>query len=263
MVVSIKDQVNGFLVHCQFAPRQYFPARTQESHSRRKMKTSVAYLFAVLSFLGRSAAFQVAPTGLPNTGVRYRTILYSTTPEQTSEISNVEKFLQSKYPEFLALIGKNSQVMKTLRESNTEGYTLFAPNTEAFANLGDKKRAQLQDPRNLETAEKMGAYHVVASEPLTATRLFRENWTVPKQDGKPVLAIGGIKSLGGDVPVGRTKSGGLLGWGAKEDGGVTVGPDAKIVQSWNVGNCIVHEVDALVSPVILWRYCDQLRIPGF
>lgn len=70
-------------------------------------------------------------------------------------------------------------------------------------------------------------------------------------------------TLGGEVPVGRSKSGGFLGWGAKEDGGVVVGPEAKIIQSFKVEDCIVHEMDALVSPEILWRYCDQLRIPGF
>jgi hypothetical protein len=26
--------------------------------------------------------------------------------------------------------------------------------------------------------------------------------------------------------------------------------------------CIVHEMDGLISPNIVWRYADQLRIPG-
>jgi len=75
--------------------------------------------------------------------------------------------------------------------------------------------------------------------------------------------IAGIKTLSGEVPVGRRKSGGFLGWGATEDGDIVVGPSANIVQSFNVEGSFVHEVDALISPVILWRYCDQLRIPGF
>ena len=75
--------------------------------------------------------------------------------------------------------------------------------------------------------------------------------------------IAGLKSLSGEVPVGRSKSGGFLGFGATEDGDIVVGPSAKIVQSFEVEGSFVHEVDALVSPLILWRYCDQLRIPGF
>jgi hypothetical protein len=63
--------------------------------------------------------------------------------------------------------------------------------------------------------------------------------------------------------VGRSKSGGFWGYGAKEDGDIVIGPEAKIVQSFNVESCVVHEMDALVSPLALWRYCDQLRIPGF
>ena len=49
--------------------------------------------------------------------------------------------------------------------------------------------------------------------------------------------------------------------GGKEDGGVTVN-GANIVESFEVRSCIVHEVDALVSPQLLWRYMDQLRLPG-
>jgi len=225
-------------------------------------KAIMMLLYALLPFslLFTSTAFQGSTTGICR---RSKTFLRSTTPEETSEISNVEKFLNLKYPEFLTLLSKNEQAMKLLRESNNDGYTIFAPNAQAFADLGDKKRQQLEDPRNLETAEKMGAYHVIDEEAITAERLYREDWTKPKQDGKPVLTIGGVVTLGGEVPVGRSKSGGFLGWGAKEDGGVTVGPEAKVVQSFNVGNCIVHEVDAFISPLILWRYCDQLRIPGF
>lgn len=75
--------------------------------------------------------------------------------------------------------------------------------------------------------------------------------------------IAGIKTLSGEVPVGRSKSGGFLGLGATEDGDIVIGPSAKIVQSFNVEGSFVHEVDDLISPQILWRYCDQLRIPGF
>ena len=67
--------------------------------------------------------------------------------------------------------------------------------------------------------------------------------------------------LQGDLPVGKTKKGGFLGFGGEEDGGVTVN-GAKILESFEVTNCVVHEVDDLVHPKLLWRYMDQLRIPG-
>jgi len=60
---------------------------------------------------------------------------------------------------------------------------------------------------------------------------------------------------------GQTTSGGLFGFGAKEDGGVTVN-QASVVSTVEVGTSVVHEVDAFVSPQLLWRYMDQLRIPG-
>ena len=63
----------------------------------------------------------------------------------------------------------------------------------------------------------------------------------------------------GDLPIGKTKKGGFLGFGGEEDGGVTVN-GAKILESFEVTNCIVHEVDDLIHPKLLWRYMDQLRI---
>ena len=58
--------------------------------------------------------------------------------------------------------------------------------------------------------------------------------------------------LQGDLPVGKTKKGGFLGFGGEEDGGVTVN-GAKILESFEVTNCVVHEVDDLVHPKLLWR----------
>ena len=43
-------------------------------------------------------------------------------------------------------------------------------------------------------------------------------------------------------------------------GDIVIGPEAKIVQSFNVEGSFVHEVTDLISPTLLWRYCDQLRI---
>ena len=55
--------------------------------------------------------------------------------------------------------------------------------------------------------------------------------------------------------------GGLFGIGGKEDGGVTVN-GAKIVRSQELGACLIHEMDGFCNPQLLWRYLDQLRIPG-
>ena len=49
--------------------------------------------------------------------------------------------------------------------------------------------------------------------------------------------------------------------GGKEDGGVIVG-GAKVVASVPLAGGILHETDGFISPSILWRYMDQLRIPG-
>jgi hypothetical protein len=68
--------------------------------------------------------------------------------------------------------------------------------------------------------------------------------------------------MGGEVPITRSVRGGFMGMiGGKEDGGVTIN-GAKVVESFTVGAGVVHEVDDLVSPNLLWRYMDQLRIPG-
>mmetsp|Transcript_72500 Transcript_72500/g.109399 ORF Transcript_72500/g.109399 Transcript_72500/m.109399 type:complete len:220 (+) Transcript_72500:117-776(+) len=174
--------------------------------------------------------------------------------------ANIELFLEKKYPSFHNLM--NDEMRKALK---TDKATIFAPTEAAFEELGEKKRAQIEDPRNAEIREKMGSYHIIPGSAISAIELRTEDWTKgrPKDGSKPNTLIAGVVTQSGEVPVGREKSGGILGWGAKEDGDFIVGPSAKIVQSFNVDECVVHEMDALVSPVVLWRYCDQLRIPGF
>lgn len=184
-----------------------------------------------------------------------------------------EKLLKRDYPSFHSLISKTDNIWTTLSELSTD-FTLFVPNEDAFKDLGSKRLMQLKDERNLETAQKMGLYHVVATDVLTPAQLQTEDWTVPKpKDGSPrPITIGGVITMAGKVPIGRRKVGGFLGWGAKDEGNdVVIGPTARIVRSIkiagrkgcsNAGSCIVHEMDALVSPEILWRYCDQLTIPG-
>jgi uncharacterized surface protein with fasciclin (FAS1) repeats len=141
------------------------------------------------------------------------------------------------------ILGKNDEVWKKL--SDCGDYTIFAVTDDGLAGLGDKRLGQLRDARNEETRLKIGAYHAV-NEAVSADELFDS---------------GGVITLGGEVPVGRSTVGGFLGIGGREDGGVTVN-GAKVTESVQVGSCIVHGVDSLISPEILWRYMDQLRIPG-
>lgn len=173
------------------------------------------------------------------------------------ERPKLDAFLEKKYPSFYDLI--NDEMMKAIKQGSV---TVFVPSESAFENLGDKKTSQINDPRNLEIREKMGSYHVIAGESIDAMTLRTEDWSKgkPKDGSRPNTVIAGFKTLSGEVPVGRSKSGGFLGWGAKEDGDIVIGPEAKIVQSFNVEGSFVHEVSDLISPSLLWRYCDQLRI---
>ena len=165
--------------------------------------------------------------------------------QQQDEWGALEQTLQQYFPAFVELVEKNEALWKALRESDEEGWTIFAPNNAAFEALGEKKLSQLSDVRNLETNEKIGLYHAIG-EIVTPEALF---------------ASGGIITVGGEVPVGRSVKGGLFGIGGTEDGGVTVN-GARVLNSVPIGTGIVHEVDALISPSVLWRYMDQLRIPG-
>jgi len=170
----------------------------------------------------------------------------SPTPDKESFDTRVmELFLKQKYPAFMNLLS-NQDIWNELANGDG-GYTIFAPNNKVFDDLGKDKLRQLVDPRNLETTEKIAMYHAIPS-PVSSKEIYDSN-------------TGGIKTLGGEVPVGKTKTGGFLGIGGKEDGGVTVN-GAKIIESFEVTNCIVHEVDGLISLQLLWRYMDQLRIPG-
>lgn len=181
-------------------------------------------------------------------------------PQREGESSKLDAFLAKKYPSFHALM--NDDMKKAIIKGPV---TLFVFNEAAFEALGEKKRTQIEDPRNSEIREKMGSYHMIAGEAVSAIELKTEDWTKgkPKDGTPPNTVVASIVTLSGEVPVGRSKSGGFLGFGAKEDGDIVIGPGAKIVQSFNVEGSFVHEVDALISPLILWRYCDQLRIPGF
>lgn len=165
----------------------------------------------------------------------------------TTSTTVIEDYLAQNHRMFWDMVLRpNESVWKKLRESD-QSPTLFAPTDEAMEALGDKKLQQLADVRNEETVMRMGSYHAIG-EPVSAAELFES---------------GGVVTVLGDVvPVERSVSGGMFGVGGKEDGGVLVG-GARVVETVILaGNCIIHRTDDLVSPSILWRFCDQLRIPG-
>jgi uncharacterized surface protein with fasciclin (FAS1) repeats len=213
--------------------------------------------FAVLFCLDLAVAFQVRSAGWSQRppqsdsfistppSVYYTNVLYASSAAESDE-TDVEAFLKERYPAFMAVLRRNELACKVLRESsNVGGFTVFCPNDQAVEALGEKKCFQLKDPRNSETTEKIGAYHVI-NEPITASALFN---------------AGAVVTMGGQVPIVRSTSGGIFGMGGKEDGGVTVN-GAKVLQSIPLGNGIIHEMDGFISPNLLWRYMDQLRFPG-
>ena len=196
--------------------------------------------------------------------------------DEIDPTTNLELYLKKKFPEFFFLLSKNDQVLRqVIRRSETDDLkaTLFVPNAQAFENLGANVLRQLEDERNLETVEKIVAYHIIPEEAVDYRQLRTEDYSRgrPKDGSRPALTIEGIQTLGGIVPVGRSKDGGLFGTGilAKEDpnGEPVVGPNnARIVNSYIIaGNTLVHEMDGFISPSLLWRYMDQLQIklPGF
>jgi uncharacterized surface protein with fasciclin (FAS1) repeats len=185
---------------------------------------------------------------------------------ETAAPVTVESFITEKYPEFKALLTKNETLWKLIQEAQTAGCTIFCPTSAAFADLGEKRLKQLTDERNEETAQRIGSYHVILSDAVPANQLFIEDWTGPKPEPgtQRPIKVGGINTVGGGVPISREKTGGFMGWGAKEDGVAVIGSDnAKILRSLKIGKSIIHETDAFISPQLLWRYLDQLRIPGF
>jgi hypothetical protein len=228
--------------------------------------TIIAFLLLFLA-PGNTGAFTVGPAGqvigksgfvqLHETPEKAQIENGIGVPQEEQDRPKLDAFLEKKYPSFYKLV--NDEMAKAIKNGLV---TVFAPNEAAFEALGDKKMRKIDDPRNLEIRDKMGSYHIIPGEAVSAIELRTEDWTKgrPKDGSPPNTLIAGIKTLGGDVPVGRSRSGGFLGWGAKEDGDIVIGPDAKIVQSFNVEGSFVHEMDALISPKILWRYCDQLQI---
>lgn len=209
--------------------------------------------FVLITYLAHLSGITLAFT--PPSSIRAKTLLRSSEPSPETE--SIETYLQTNYPLFeTLLLSKIPNIYATLKESDdANGYTLFVPSNSVMENLDQKRKLQISDPRNVETTEKLASYHVIPNGKVTAERLKREDWTVPKIDGVAALSIGGVLTLGGELRVGRSKSGGFMGFGAKEDGGVVIGNnDARVVKSTNVGSKgVVHEVDNFVAPDLIWR----------
>jgi len=223
----------------------------------------LAFLVCLIATTGTVNAFTVAPSKTTPIRQTHATRLFGSSSDQAEDEILLKAFVEEEYPAFFKLLSINDGIWKTIAEAEN-GCTLFAPSNEVFDALGDKKLKQIKDVRNEETARKMGLYHVIPDEAVSAARLRTEDWTVKAPKGEPrPITVQAVKTMGGEVPVGRSKSGGFLGWGAKEDGDIVIGPEARIVKSYKVQGSYVHEVDNLISPIILWRYFDQLRIPGF
>ena len=136
---------------------------------------------------------------------------------EEEERPKLDAFLEKKYPSFYNLINDDMAKAKAIKQGSV---TIFAPNEAAFEGLGEKKRSQIEDPRNLEIREKTGSYHIIPDDSIDAITLRTEDWSKgkPADGSRPNTMIAGFKTISGEVPVGRSMSGGFLGFGGKEDG---------------------------------------------
>jgi uncharacterized surface protein with fasciclin (FAS1) repeats len=225
----------------------------------------------------------------------------SETDETSKSLSSIEDeqqqnkelvlkaFLTKEYSAFAKFLSLNAGIWERLDKESA--VTVFVPTNEAFEKLGEKRLRQLRDVRNEETAQKIGLYHVVVGDAVSSARLRTEDWTVKLpakaagQQPRPIK-VSGLVTMGGEVPVDRAKPAqsaaagpGLLqrmfGGGTdaatmdssnnKSNNDICIGPAGRLQKTYKLdnGKYYVHEMDGFISPDILWRYCDQLRIPGF
>merc|ERR1711966_427926 len=207
----------------------------------------------VTATLPSSVVAFVGPSHRAVLAVRTTPFQKSASTSDSADDIGIDSYLQQNYPLFESLLlSKIPDIYKVLRESeSSNGFTIFCLSDAIMEGIDSQRKVQISDPRNEEVTEKLASYHVIANGKVTQERLKREDWTVPRSaDGVAALA------LGGELRIGRSKSGGFLGWGAKEDGGVVIGNnEARIVKSVLVGGKgVVHEVDGFVSPDLIWRY---------
>ena len=141
----------------------------------------------VASALPSTSAFFAANGIIRSTNVPIKTLSYpscssitrlfetkdgETEEKETYDTRVMEMFLTQKYKAFMELLS-NQQIWEELKNGEG-GYTIFAPVNAAFDDLGESKLLQLNDPRNLETTEKIGRYHAIA-EPVTSKEIFDSN----------------------------------------------------------------------------------------
>lgn len=210
---------------------------------------SRAFLFLVVALgWSHAGAFTASLRQQPHHGTTTALFGSDMGMGDNNDLLLVREFLQKNFPNFYSLLDTNEEVWKAIgdtEDGNEVGFTVFAPNEEALNNLGAEKVAQLMDERNVETTSRIIGYHVIG-EPVNEETLFN---------------AGGVVTVSGEVPIERTVSGGVFGIGGKEDGGVALN-NARVLRTARVGAGLVHEVDGIVAPNIMWRYMDQLRIPG-
>jgi uncharacterized surface protein with fasciclin (FAS1) repeats len=150
----------------------------------------------------------------------------------------VDYLKESGFSKFYSLLAKVPAICGPVAE-NTEKYTIFAPSAAAFAKLDKGIADKLADPRNLDVVDKIVAYHVVRGK-MTEEDIYKERELATMGEGESSLKVT------------TAKTGGMFGMGGKDDGFRI--NDAKIIKSTEFPNSIVHEVDALLSPYLLYRF---------
>ena len=204
-------------------------------------KIKMYYILLLLCFLLIiNFSYSFIPSKLSRT--RIKSELNNIKPEELGEWLDNTGFM--KFNDLLLRTG--DKISSILKEENKE-FTLFAPSSSAWSNLDSSIINKLRDPRNAEVVEKIILYHLVEGKLLQAD-IFEANG-------------GSLITKGGDVAIRPSLSGGFLGIGAKEDGGITIN-GAKLVNTWEVDNIIIHEVDNLINPYLLYRFLDAVRLPG-
>ena len=172
---------------------------------------------------------------------------FSTTSSSTSSLQvntdSLQVFLNERgFNRFGTLLSRIP-----LELTDEQKYTIFVPSSQAFAKLEGSINSKLLDPRNVEVVEKIVAYHFIEGEKLIQADIFD---------------AAGLITKGGDVKILPSTSGGFMGLGAKPDGGITVN-GAKIVNTIELdSNTIIHEIDALMNPYLLYRFLDAVKLPG-
>lgn len=136
---------------------------------------------------------------------------------------------------FANLLKKVPEILEKL--DSKEPITIFAPTDESFKKLPADIIKKLGDWRNLDVVEKIVKFHVSAG-------LFTE---------EELSKLGELPNEG-SVPLKITPatSGGFFGVGGQADGFRI--NQAKITSTEVCEHCIIHIVDDLLNPYLLYRF---------